>query len=109
MTIVVNGITTVTPCRNTAISLTLDVNDFRINVTDTSAARTITIPSGVVATRGKTYEVVDTSGAAGLVNVIIDTAGAEKVNGQDSITGITANYGQCKIVSDGTNWTATEF
>ena len=96
------------PTRNTAISTTLLATDYRINVTSTAAARTITIPSTFVSTLGRSFEIWDSSGGAGLTPIILDTAGAETINGNASIQCVTAANGMSYVYSDGTNWWAVE-
>jgi hypothetical protein len=73
-----------------------------IGVTDTSAARTITMSTSDMKP-GRILIVKDESGAAGTNNITVDTQGAETVDGQDSVT-ITADYGVVRVYSNGSNW-----
>lgn len=73
-----------------------------IGVTDTSAARTITLDSDDVVA-GRIMIIKDESGAAGTNNITIDTEGAETIDGAASVT-ISVNYGVVRVYSDGTNW-----
>lgn len=76
--------------------------DTIIGVTDTSVARTITLPSTSVVP-GKTITIKDESGAAGTNNITIATAGTETIDGAATAT-ISTNYGVIRLYSDGTNW-----
>lgn len=100
------------PSRSTAGNATIGADDYQIVVTDTSAARTITLAAGLAAVAGNTFEIIDAGGAAGLNNIILDTAGAEKINLSgtlsDTIFCVTQSYGRCRVTSDGTNWVVAE-
>lgn len=71
-------------------------------VTDTSAARTITLATADVAL-GRHITVKDESGGAGTNNITVATEGAETIDGAASIT-INADYGVARLYSDGVNW-----
>lgn len=73
-----------------------------IGVTDTTAARTITL-STADCVNGRLIEIKDESGGAGTNNITIDTQGSELIDGAASIT-ITANYGIARLYSSGANW-----
>ena len=84
----------------TAVSMTT-AGQRIILVTDTAAARTITIKT----TDFKLYHeilIIDTSGLAGTNNITIDTEGTEKINGVDTEV-ISTNYGFRRLYCDGTN------
>lgn len=86
----------------TAIDYTTVEGDYIIGVTDTSVVRTITLAS-VTVKDGKTFIIKDESGAAGTNNIIIDTEGAETIDGQAQIP-ITFNRGVLRVYCNGTNW-----
>jgi len=71
-------------------------------VTDTSAARTITLDTDDVVA-GRVITVKDQSGGAGTNNITIATEAAETIDGNASVA-ITVDYGVGRLVSDGTNW-----
>lgn len=91
----------------TAISYAATRFDYYIGVTDTSAARTITLPD---PTNGllnpfplnKSYIIKDQSGAAATNNITIATA-AGTIDGA-STAKINTNYGSIVVKSDGTNY-----
>lgn len=84
----------------TAVDVSTD-DEVIIGVTDTSAARTITILSAdIVANR--LFIIKDESGAAGTNNITVATEGAETIDGAASYT-ISTNYGVVRMYSDGTN------
>jgi len=73
-----------------------------IGVTDTSAARTVTLDSDDVID-GRIIIVKDESGGAATNNITLATEGAETIDGQSTLA-INANYGTLRVYSDGTNW-----
>lgn len=74
-----------------------------IGVTDTTAARTVTLSTDDVKV-GRILIIKDESGAANGTNKItIDTEGAELIDGAASVD-ITTGYGVIRLYSDGTNW-----
>ena len=104
------GLAQVPASRNTAISTTLTTADYLVNVTDTTAVRTMTIASGAVATIGRTFCISDTSGGAGLTPILLTRAGAETFqNGATTIACVTSAYGRCEVISNGTNWICDEY
>jgi len=62
-----------------------------IGITDTSAARTVTIQSSDVV-EGRIFIIKDESGGAATNNITIATQGSELIDGLSTVT-ITANYG----------------
>ena len=73
-----------------------------IGVTDTAAARTITL-SSFDNKEGNVIIVKDESGGAATNNITVDTEGAETIDGAASQV-INANYGVLRLYSNGTNW-----
>jgi hypothetical protein len=73
-----------------------------VGVTDTSAARTVTLASAD-ATDGRVVIVKDESGGAGTNNITVATEGSETIDGASSQT-ISTNYGVLRLYSDGSNW-----
>lgn len=81
---------------------TVTATDYVVAVTNTDAARTITLASAIVAA-GKILIVKDESGGAGTNNITVATEGSETIDGA-SIAVINVNYGSLTLYSDGTNW-----
>ena len=72
-----------------------------IGITDTSAARTVTIQtSDIVA--GRIFIIKDESGAAGTNNITIATQAGEMIDGMATVA-ITGNYGAVRLYSDGSD------
>lgn len=86
----------------TAISYSVLTTDQLVAVTDTSAARTITLPTAVGVT-GKMYMIKDESGAAATNNITIATTSSQKIDGASTRV-INTNYGFMSVYSDGANW-----
>jgi hypothetical protein len=82
----------------TAISYTALLSDCIIGVTDTSSARTVTLPTSAPA--GMIMEIKDESGAAATNNITVQRGGSDTIDGATSIT-ITANYGIARLYSNG--------
>lgn len=77
-------------------------SDLIVEVTDTSAPRTITLASATV-TAGRVVIIKDVSGGAGTNNIAVVTEGAETIDGAASVV-IDTNYGVVRLYSDGSNW-----
>lgn len=92
--------------RKTAISTAAVRGDMYIGVTDTSAARTITLPNASPTASsfylGQQLTIKDEGGLA-LVNNITITPASGTVDGAASIV-INTNYGKANVIFDGTNW-----
>lgn len=73
-----------------------------VAVTDTSAARTITLRTADCVA-GRRYIIKDESGQASAQPIQVATEGAEKIDGQDTYS-ISNNYGSVNLYSDGSNW-----
>ena len=87
----------------TATDYTALSTDSYIGVTDTSIARTITLPAAAGVGSGKLYVIKDESGAASTNNVVIDGNAAETINGALTFA-INLNYGSVNLICDGANW-----
>ena len=76
------------------------INDAVILCDATSGVVTITLPTSV-GNAGKTFSIkkIDASGN----NVVIDGNGSQTIDGSTTQT-ISSQYGERRIVSDGTNW-----
>lgn len=88
---------------DTAVSYSAKSSDSIVAVTDTSAARTITLPNAATVGKGRTITVKDTSGGAGTNNVTLSVSGGGTIDGSASQK-INVNYGAYKLYSDGANW-----
>lgn len=90
--------------KKTAVSYNVLNTDYYIGITDTTAARTMTLPaSGLTGNKiGQTYIFKDESGGAATNNITI-TASSGTIDGAASAV-INTNYGSIKIVYDGTNY-----
>jgi hypothetical protein len=89
----------------TAVSsspLTLTAADTRaILLVDTSAARTINLPTPASGLR---FTMKDKTGQAGTNAITLARAGSEKIEGVAANYTLEANWGKWTIVSDGTDW-----
>lgn len=81
-----------------AADYTAEAFDGYVGVTDTAAARTITLPANTLAEHR--IVIKDESGGAGTNNIIIDGAGSETIDGALTNT-IATNYGSRHLVSNG--------
>lgn len=87
---------------STATSYTLLGNEEVVAVTDTSAARTITLPAANAVSEGIQFVIKDESGAAGTNNITISRAGTDTIDGATTLV-ISTNYGKARIYSDGSS------
>lgn len=78
------------------------VDEVIIGITDTSAARTVTIQTADITAGTRLFIIKDESGAAGTNNITIATQGSETIDGASTIT-ISANYGVARLYSNGSN------
>ena len=90
----------------TAVSYTILLTDvgmgWVIAVTNTSAARTITLPLANTVSAGWQITVKDESGFAGVNNITISRASTDTIDGATSLT-INTNYGVRGVYSNGSN------
>jgi len=77
--------------------------DTYIGVTDTSAARQITLPAAADAGKNHAIEIKDESGGAGTNNITIDAAGSETIDGAANYV-IAVDYGSVVLRSTGGAW-----
>lgn len=80
--------------------------DSYIGVTDTSAARTITLPPSDRVDEAREYIIQDESGEANVNNITVAAHGNDKINGVGSKT-INTQYGFIKVIRGeriGINW-----
>jgi hypothetical protein len=89
--------------RATAVSTAVTIQDETIAVTDTSAARTITLPSAATAGSGACFTVKDESGGSATNNITVARAGSDTIEGSTSKV-ISANYGWIRLMSTGSAW-----
>ncbi len=86
-----------------AVTGTTGTNDVIVAVTDTSATRTITIATALIASAAGRFIIVkDEYGAAGTNNITVDCEGGQTIDGILSLA-IAEDYGSMKLYSDGTN------
>ena len=90
------------PVTNQAASYVAAVDDVIINITNTAAPRTVTLPAPASNNTGKFFVVKDTSGGASSNNITVAGA-AGNIDGAANYT-IDANYGSAVFYSDGSNY-----
>jgi hypothetical protein len=91
------------PVTPTAVSYTALISDVIIEVTSTSAIRTITLPApSATGNVGKAYLIKDTSGGASVNNIVIAPASGTIDSGTSVV--ISANYGSVQVFCDGSNY-----
>ena len=98
------GTTTVAQYTATAVSYQVLVTDSIIGVTDTSSARTITMPNSGMAT-GQSWQIKDESGAAG-TNAITISGNGVNIDGASTTT-IGNNYGAVELYWNGSQFFIT--
>ncbi|MGL5626242.1 MAG: hypothetical protein ACRDDW_01825 [Candidatus Rhabdochlamydia sp.] len=94
------------PVVQTATNYTALATDVIIEVTNTSASRTITLPAPSAAAStsnvGKFYVIKDTSGGAATNNISVVSASGT-IDGSGSLV-IGTNYGAVQVYTDGTSY-----
>lgn len=76
--------------------------DYYIGVADTSARRTITLPSAK-GREGRVYVIKDESGGAGTHPIAVKAGAGETIDGAGAMT-IGTSYGVQRVTSSGENW-----
>jgi hypothetical protein len=77
-------------------------DDYYVGVTDTTARRTISLPSASGRT-GRIYVIKDESGRAHAHPILVKAQPGETIDGAGSMP-IGATYGVLRVISDGNNW-----
>ena len=94
---------TLTAVRSAVSYVALANQDYYIGITDTSAARTVTLPN-VSVIKNQSFIIKDEGGGAGAHNITISVNGGVKtIDGQASYV-ISVNYGAVSLIYDGTNF-----
>ena len=88
--------------RSVSSATSVTDTDYIIGVDTSSAAVTVTIPSGQVSA-GRVIIINDEGGSAGTNNITVATGGSETVDGSATGT-ISSNNGTLALYSDGSNW-----
>ena len=86
-----------------AISYTGLSTDVYIGITDTSIARTVSLPSSQIITN-QIFIIKDEGGLAGTNNITISVVGGVKKIDGASANVINTNYGSIRVIYDGTNY-----
>lgn len=89
--------------RAVSASTTALNTDYMIAVTDTTAARTVSLPAVATIPSGKSFVIKDESGAAGTNAITIDPSGSETIHGAATAL-VNTNWGSMTLVSNGTSW-----
>lgn len=73
-------------------------------ITDTSAARNITLPLASAVTAGRIYIIKDITGQSNANNITLTAAGSDLVDSAATAT-LNSNFGSTMVISDGvSNW-----
>lgn len=86
-----------------AANYTAKESDLIVAITDTSSARTVTLPKASAAGRGKVLIVKDESGAAGTNNITVDGYSTETIDGAATVA-ISTNSGSVRLYCTGAAW-----
>ena len=88
----------------TATNYTVLTSDHLVAVTDTSAARTITLPDGATAGLGAEFTITDEGGQAGANNITVQRAGSDTFGGGG--TSVLVDCSRCSLTVywSGSNW-----
>ena len=91
------------PRTTTAGDYSTDTTAVIIEVTDTSAPRTVTLSSGDVTQSGRIYIIKDGSDGASANNITLTTSGGETIDDETSHI-ISSDSGYVGVYADGTGW-----
>lgn len=80
----------------------INSGDTLVAVTDTTAARTLTLPAANTIPAGKMFVVKDASGGAATHNITVSRSGSDTIDGGTTAV-ISTNYGVVRLMSNGTN------
>lgn len=85
----------------TATDYSVQLTDYYVGVTNTSAPRTITLPNN--ATAGQTFVIKDESGGATTNNITIVVSGGANIDGSSSKI-LNSNYQAVNLIFTGTQY-----
>lgn len=86
----------------TAINYSVVGTDYIIGITNTSSARTITLPAASSHTK-QIYSIKDESGGAATNNITVNVSGGSNIDGSSSYI-INTNWGFANFYSSGSQW-----
>lgn len=85
----------------TAVTSNITLADDNIYLVDTSAARSLTLPT---PSSGLHIKIKDKIGTASTNNITLVRAGSENIEGLASSKVLQTNWGSWELISDGTDW-----
>lgn len=85
-----------------AADFTTAATDYVIAIDNTAAPRAVNLQTAT-CTSGRVYVIKDESGVCSVNNITIQTEGAEKIDGQDTLV-LSTNYDSVTLYSNGSNW-----
>ena len=90
--------------RRTEVKVDYSVTDtdYYIGVTDTTAPRTITLPTAS-GKEGRVYVIKDELGGAGAHPIAVKAQAGEMIDGAKALN-ISTNYGVLRLIANGKNW-----
>jgi hypothetical protein len=86
------------------VSSNLTVSE-AVSFVDTSAARTLTLPSIASTAKGRVYIIKDATGGAGENNITVNVDGGSNIDGTTTYV-MAINYGATKFIRGETQWHA---
>lgn len=96
-----NALAAISPDSVVAVSSNISLADKTVYLVNTSAARSLTLPTPV---SGLKITVKDVTGSANVNNITIVRAGSETIEGVAASWTIDQIYLSTTFISDGTNW-----
>lgn len=97
------GLTAPVTASITSVSSNITLGDgYFVLLVDTSAARTLTLPSSPTA--GRMFIIKDSTGTAETNNITLARAGSESIEGVAANRTLSTNWGVWRIVTNGSNW-----